>query len=119
MCTSSEPRHIESQFSTPESTIFYYWNHLAAKDYQKALSCFHRYQEKSYNEKDIFPLPDVESLHVDRILNIIYQGKKRVAISYQIAFYSKQQQRIVFFQTGDRLLLTSHGWKIYEVISSK
>lgn len=73
----------------------------------------------AYNEKNIFPLPDVDSLRVDSILKISFSGQKRAAIYYRIAFYSKKQKKQVTFNTGDRLILKKNGWKINEVISSQ
>jgi len=117
-CPPDKPGQIESRFSTPESTVIYYWKYLAAKDYRNALSCFSRFREDAYNEQDVFPIPDVDSLRIEKVTNLTYPGRRRAAITYTVSFYSKNGKKRVF-PSGDHLILTPRGWKIDEAISSK
>lgn len=117
-CPSAEPGPIESRFSTPESTVYFYWSSLAVKDYKNALSCFSQYRADSYNEHDVFPVPDVDSLRIEKINNLTYPGRRRAVIAYTVSFYSKNGKKRVF-PSGDHLILTPSGWKIDEVNTEK
>ncbi len=108
---------IEPHFSTPESTIVYYWKSLSKRDYKNALMCFLDFSEKHYNEKDIFPVPEyVDSLKVDSIIYLMIKGNK-AEIHYKVALYRDTLKTI--FKSGDRLIMSKIGWKIKDVIIPK
>jgi hypothetical protein len=110
---------IDPHFSSPESTIQYYWTQLVQHNYNEALKCFVDYPKETYNEEDILPLPDVDSLQIDSIISLKMINKKEAEIRYIISFFSKKQNIKKLFITGDRLILTKKGWKIKDVLLTK
>ncbi len=119
LCCQNRVEKLDPQFTTPESTIRYYWAQLAKRDYKKALSCFENFSEQYYNEKEIFPIPEsVDSLEVDSIIYVKYKGKK-AEIKYKITYFSKYHSVKKFFYSGDILVLTKTGWKIRDVFIPK
>ena len=88
---------------------------LAQKSYQEALRCYEGYSETYYNEKEIFPIPDVDSLKVDSIISLKIKGKN-AEIRYRVSFISKRQGIKKTYISGDRLVFTASGWKIGDVI---
>ncbi len=108
---------IEPCFSTPESTIYTYWQFLDSRDYKKALRCFKSHVEDYYDSSLIYPIPDrIESLRVDSIISKKKLNKKTYEIFYRVRFYSQKDKCLKYFITGDKLILTNKGWLVDEVL---
>lgn len=104
------------QYPPPESTIYKYWSLLAKRDYRNALFCFAGHRDEYFDSNLIFPISQgVESLKVDSILYKKFQ-KKFCIIYYRIKYYSSKGMKNKYFVTGDKMILTEEGWKIYEVL---
>ncbi len=115
-CQPPNRQVVGANFSHPESTIRHYWRQLIKKDYKEALRCFVNFSEDQFLEKDILPLPDIDSLTVDTIILKKVINKKRVEIYYRVLYYSKKDKFKKYLITGDRLILTRGGWKIKDVL---
>jgi len=118
LCKNPDTQNIESNFTTPVATIGYYWSQLSQRNYKEALRCFDKFSESSYNEHDIFPVPDIDSLKVDSILSLKIKNKE-AEIYYRVSFFSKKHSIKKSFISGDRLVLTKSGWKIKDVLIKK
>lgn len=75
--------------------------------------CFADFQEKDFDVQDIMPLPICDSLWIDSIISLKIT-KDRAEIHYAVAFKFDTLKKAII--TGDKLILTSEGWKISDVI---
>lgn len=110
---------LPSRFADPESTIYTYWHCINQRNYHEAHKIY--IGNKSYYNKfrGIFFLPDVDSFLVDTFLIKNYLDRKTVDLIYVISFYSHKQNVINKSVIGDRLILTSHGWRINDILHEK
>lgn len=119
-CHDSKPidiSHVPRQFSAPESLILYYWDQLFTHNYKEALNCFKNFDEKKYREHDILPMPDMEYLKIDSFISIVYSNNKtKAVIKYRISCAIKGTNVKKTIISGDKLILTSSGWRIDDVL---
>ena len=106
---------LNPKYETPQKLIETYWRALFEERYKDALMCFVNFREADFNTKELFPIPDMDSLWIDSIISLKIDNDQ-AEIYYMVAFIyggEKQERAII---TGDKLKLTKEGWKISDPI---
>jgi len=102
-------------YETPQKLIETYWSALSDKRYKDAMKCFNDFEEDEFDINELIPMPDMDSLWIDSIFFLKIKNKD-AEIHYFVSFTLKDNEEIKTIITGDKLKLTSEGWKISDVV---
>lgn len=96
-------------FVLPESTVASYWHNMAERQLLAALECF--IDGVPDEPRDVLELPDLVELRC-RDFIVHHRGRGVVDALYRIEYRISMDDPLSSFETGDRLCLTSRGWRI-------
>lgn len=102
-------RHRPACYTTPESTVTAYWQRMIEHRLHEALDCFMGPAPREMT--GMLQLPELVELRC-RDFELQEHSPGVVDLSYHIEFRVALTDSLARFPTGDRLRLTSSGWKI-------
>lgn len=111
----AEEKDLNPLYETPQKLISTYWTALFDKRYKDAMKCFIDFEEEKFNVNELIPMPDMDSLWIDSII-FLKINNKDAEIHYLVSFTIEENEEIKTIITGDKLKLTSEGWKITDVV---
>lgn len=111
----TEEKTLNPLYETPQKLINTYWTALFDKRYKDAMKCFIDFEEEEFNVNELIPMPDMDSLWIDSIFFLEIKNND-AEIHYFVSFTLKNYEEIKTIITGDKLKLTSEGWKISDVV---
>jgi len=102
-------RELAPAFSRPQNTITSYWHRMIERRHDEALQCFTAVTPADTGM--MLALPKLVELRcIDFRLANLEQG--RADVYYTVEYRVSLTDSLAHFVTGDRLHLTSRGWKI-------
>lgn len=103
------PESVSLAYHRPQDTIASYWHRMIEGRHLQALDCFAN--SSPQDVRQMISLPDMVELRC-RDFTIEDQGRGTVDVAYTVEYRVRMGDRLAQFRTGDRLMLTHHGWKI-------
>jgi hypothetical protein len=100
---------LPADYATPQSTIAAYWHRMIERRHAEALECFLGSEPGDLGH--MLALPDLVELR-PRDFELEFGQDGTVDVHYRIEYRITLVDSLASFATGDRLSLTSTGWKI-------
>lgn len=110
-----EKKAFNPLYETPQKLIDTYWKALFDKRYKDAMKCFIDFKEDEFDINELMPMPDMDSLWIDSIFFLEIKNND-AEIHYFVSFTLTDYEETKTIITGDKLKLTSEGWKISDVV---
>jgi hypothetical protein len=109
-CTARDARpSMPVSYASPEATVRSYWHRMIERRHVDAVQCF--LDAGPSDAAGMLSLPDLVELRC-RDFRLTWQGGGVVDVLYNVEYRVAMGDSLQSFPTGDRLNLTSGGWKI-------
>ena len=103
------PAALPASYASPQATVSAYWFRMLERHHAAALDCF--LDNDSSDVGNMLGLPDLVELRC-RDFSVVHRSSGTVDVTYKVEYRVAMGDSLARFGTGDRLQLTSSGWKI-------